>query len=237
MNISWEEICKVRSKVYGFLGTLLLEPIQNENGSIIQCEFWQEFPLEANNDRMKAGLDKLIECTKGLEKYPVAEAVLLTQIEFTHLFHGPGQPQAPPWESYYRTPEKVLSGWPTLQVREVYRQHGFEIAARNKQFEDHMGLELIFLASVSEVLGQAFKDQDYQTASAIIKGQQEFITGHPLTWISEFASDACSPESIGFYPALIELIWGLLLEDSDLLSSMLEDVSNQIMAQGQGNIA
>lgn len=226
MDISWEEICNVRSKVYGFLGNQLLEPIQNENSLIIQKEFWQEFPLEANNARMKAGIDKLIECAGRLEGYPVSEAIILTQIEFTQLFHGPGHPKAPPWESYYRTPERLLSGWPTLHVREVYRQHGFEVSAEGRQFEDHMGLELIFLASVSEILGKIFNKDDHQTASAIIRGQEEFITKHPLTWISDFCSDAYNHKSIGFYPALIELIWGVLLWDCDLLKAMLAEGSD-----------
>lgn len=224
MAISWAEICDVRSKVHGFLGIQLLEPLQMKNASILQQSFWREFPLETSNAQMKAGLDKLIQCTERLEKYPVSQAIQLTQIEYTQLFHGPGQPKAPPWESVYRTPEKLLFGWPTLHVQEAYRQNGFEIATKNRQLEDHMGLELIFLASVSDVLIRALNDNDYQTAHSIVKGQIEFISNHPLTWIADFFNDASRNESIGFYSALIELIWGVLIWDSTLLNDMLHEV-------------
>jgi putative dimethyl sulfoxide reductase chaperone len=224
MNISWEEVCDVRTQVYGFMGTRLLEPIQIEDVSILQRNFWEMFPLATANAKMKSGLEKLIQCTEQLGKYPVSQALQLTQIEYTHLFHGPGQPKAPPWESVYRTPERLLFGWPALHVREAYLQEGFEITLKNRQPEDHMGLELIFLASVSGVLGKTLNAKNNQAASAIIKRQKEFITSHPLTWISDFSCDAFINESIGFYSALIELIWGVLLWDSELLGDMLNEL-------------
>ncbi|AGA70751.1 putative component of anaerobic dehydrogenase [Desulfitobacterium dichloroeliminans LMG P-21439] len=226
MAVSWEEVCSLRSRLYSFLGNCLLEPIQIDNEEIIRGQFWLEFPLDAANLQMQNGLNKLIRCTEELERLSASQAIQEIHFEYTDLFLGPGQPKAPPWESVYRTPEKLVFGGPTLQVRELFRQNGFEFKFKHRMPEDHMGLELIFLASAGDRLCEALTSDSEETSTkAVIESQISFIKDHPLTWIADFSKDASLHGSIGFYPGLIELIWGVLLWDLELLEEMNEETT------------
>jgi len=137
------------------------------------------FPLEAENSQMKSGLEQLIRCTTNLEVLSEKEAIQKVLIEYTELFLGPSRPKAPPWESVYRTQEQVLFGWPTYEVREALSHIGLEIRSKNKQPEDHIGLELMFLSAVSENLQEPVISKD----ASIIKEQISFIDKHLLSWI------------------------------------------------------
>jgi len=223
MTSSWEDVCALRTKLYCFLGDCLLESVPDEGTEFLQRAFWEQFPLEAANDKMKSGLDRLVNCTDYLKKLPTSQASQEIQLEFTRLFIGPGQPIAPPWESIYRTPEKLLFGWPALQVREAYRLEGFEIKCKYQMPEDHMGLELMFLASASDALAKTISNDNQSTIPLMIERHVDFISNHPLTWIEDFMNDVSASDSIGFYSGLIELIWGVLLWDLELLQEMLLD--------------
>lgn len=223
MTSSWENVCALRTQLYCFLGDCLLASTPNEGAEFIQRNFWEQFPLEAANDRMKSGLERLIHCSESLEEMSISQASQAIQIEFTRLFIGPGQPVAPPWESVYRTPEKLLFGWPTLHVREAYQREGFEIKGKYQIPEDHMGLELMFLASASDALAKAIRNENKTIIALAVERQTDFISSHPLLWIEDFFNDVNSSDSIGFYSGLIELIWGVLLWDLELLQEMLLD--------------
>jgi TorA maturation chaperone TorD len=224
MEIAWEAAFSFRSTLYSFLGNCLLEAVSINNNAFMKQEFWREFPLKAANPKINKGLEELIQCTASLDQLPASQAIQKIQVEYTHLFLGPGRPQAPLWESVYRTPEKVLFGWTTLQVREAYLQHGFEIKLKYRQPEDHLGLELMFLSTVSYYIAKDLKDKATQAqALSIVRNQIAFINEHPLTWISDLLNDARENASVGFYCGLIELIWGILLWDLELLKEMLEE--------------
>lgn len=221
MQLSWEKVCRLKADLYGFLGNCLLESVQNEGAAYTQHEFWEQYPLKAANPHMKNGLDSLISCTKYLAKLPVSQVSQEIQSEYMVLFLGPGQPKAPPWESVYRTPEKLLFGWPTMEVRESYRQAGFEILRKNQLPEDHMGIELMFLATLSDALAKLISNNGGNGQFVQeIKRQADFISSHPLTWIADFHKDASAGGSIGFYSGLIELTWGTFLWDLELLDEM-----------------
>ncbi|MFA5535924.1 MAG: molecular chaperone TorD family protein [Bacillota bacterium] len=218
MALSWQEIWELRSRLYRFFGNCLLEPIRSENVEVLSQQFWLDFPCEAANEQMKSGLKQVLNCLvklKGLEEKEVIEEVM---VEYTSLFLGPGRPKAPLWESVYRTPEGVIFGPSTYAVREAMQQDGFETRGKNRQPEDHLGLELMFLAAVSEKIA----DSQVGSRYLIIQKQIHFIDEHLLSWINQLSKDANLHGDIGFYGGLIELIWGVLLWDKELLREYLE---------------
>lgn len=218
MTHSPQEIWELRGELYSFLGNCLLEPIQGQKAVALSREFWHNFPCDPANEQMESGLEQLINCTTKLEELNTEEAVQKVMVEYTALFLGPGQPKAPPWESVYRTPEQILFGRPTYEVREAIRLHGLEARGKNRQPEDHIGLELIFLSAVSRKLS----DSPLDSHTSTIQEQIRFIDEHLLSWISELSKDANTHGSVGYYGGLIELAWGILLWDRELLLEFLE---------------
>lgn len=213
MTGSLQEVWQLREKLYSFFGNCLLEPIDESNKVVLSRVFWNDFPLEPANEQMKSGLEQIMECTAKLEALPEEEAIQEVMVEYTALFIGPGRPKAPPWESVYRTPERLLFGWPTFDVRETMRHYGLEIRRKYQQPEDHIGLELMVLSVISEKLKESVSARQ----APMIKEQIDFIDEHLLSWIPELCRDAKINGSIAYYGGLIELIWGVLLWDHELL--------------------
>ena len=187
--------------------------------SLLQPDFWEKFPLAPANEEMKASLDNLVRCTGSLETRPPEEALEKLQLEYATLFLGPDGGKAPPWESLYRTPERLLFGPPAGQVREAMRRFGVEVAAKYQVPEDHLGLELILLAAAAE----AAAGQDGKVCGDHARAQLAFIEAHPLAWIADLERDAAAHSETGFYPAIIGLVRGVLLWDRELLGEYIGD--------------
>ncbi len=217
MEASWREVALFRASLYRFLGHCLLEPIQADRAALLEAGFWEEFPLAPANDAMGAALGKLVDVTTGLAVLPREEALEKLQLEYMVLFLGPGEPQAPLWESMYRTPERLMFGPPALQVREAMARFGVEAAAKYRQPEDHLGLELMLLAAASEAAA-AKEEPDWRESA---RRQEEFIVRHPLAWIGELETDASAHGTVGFYAAVIGLCRGVLLWDRELLAEYI----------------
>ena len=101
-------------------------------------------------------------------------------------------------------------------MRELFRQNLLALDEGLHQFEDHMGVELLFLAAMSERFSQD------APAEADVEKQIGFIDEHPLRWMGELHGKAERAAERPYYPALIELAWGVLLWDRDLLGESMK---------------
>ena len=190
------ELLRLRPLLYSFLGNSLLRPLPKEvSAEVLNPRFWDDFPLRPVNQQMHKALSSLISCTQQLQEVPLEDAQSAVSVEYTRLFIGPGAPLAPPWESLYRDGAVTLCGQPTLEMRKLFSQKGLRVDNPNRQFEDHLGLELLFLASRAENLlaestinEQTAELQESYRTHALIEQQEVaeqlgFIRNHPLWWI------------------------------------------------------
>lgn len=67
-------------------------------------------------------------------------------LDRSYLFYMVGQSRTSPYESVYRTDDATLYGPTTFQVREAYAAHGLAFGRSANEPDDHLGLELSFLA-------------------------------------------------------------------------------------------
>jgi TorA maturation chaperone TorD len=217
VETNWNDIWRLRTQLYGFLGNSLLKIMTAETAVGLQQAFWEDFPLDAEADgRIRAGLSSLLACTEALSTLDPEVALEQVGVEYTRLFIGPGKPAAPPWETLYREGGTVLFGKPTFEMKQLFARAGVKASADSHQFEDHLGFELLYLG----MRGTSFADTP-PTAESISE-MRSFIKEHPLSFIEPLLGKAREAASIGYYPALIELIWGYLLWDFDLLDEYAE---------------
>jgi len=224
MKESWNEIWSLRTSLYGFLANSLLEPI--EESEVLKRTFWEQFPVECANGQMESGLEQLLNCTSKLEILSDVEAKEQVMVEYTELFIGPGLPSAPPWASLYRTNEKIHFGWTTYEMRQLLEKNGLESKRKDQQPEDHIGLQLMLLSVLTKELTTLEVDEQVVQ----VKEQISFIKEHLLSWIPELTRDAKENGTIGFYGGLIELIWGILLWDRELMQEFI-DSSEKLLSQ------
>ena len=218
MNESWDDIWSLRTSLYDFLANSLLEPIEGPHTVAFTRKFWEEFPVECANAQMESGLEQLLNCSSKLEALSDEDAKESVLVEYTELFLGPGLPKAPLYESLYRTNEKIHFGWTTFAMKQLLHTNGLESKRKNQQPEDHIGLQLMLLSVLSQQLTALEQDQQLSR----VKEQISFIDEHLLSWIHELCRDAKENGTIGFYSGLIELIWGILQWDRELMQEFIE---------------
>ncbi len=225
MANSWNEVWNLRASLYGFLASSLLEPIQGQHTIVFSQKFWRDFPLEAANSQMQAGLEQLVNCSSYLEGFSDQEAIENVMVEYTSLFLGPGLPKAPPCESFYRTSERIFFGSTAFEIKATLYANGLEKMKKNKKPEDHIGLELMFLSTLSNKLPGIELSEQVWT----LKEQASFIDHHLLSWIHELCRDAKLHGSIGFYGGIIELIWGILQWDRELIEEFVATNEQEVV--------
>lgn len=132
--------------------------------------------------------------------------------DYTHLFIGLGTVLAPPWESTYFNNERLLFQVQTLQVREWYRKFGLQAEKLHSEPDDHIGLELAFIAYLSGLALRALQEEDEASFNRFLDAQRHFIRTHPLKWAPNFCDQVEQHARTDFYRGLALLTRGIFNE-------------------------
>ncbi len=113
------------------------------------------------------------------------------------------------------TERRPAFGAPTFAMRKILREAGLELNNENNQYEDHIGIELLYLAAMCAHLCKEGKSSTNEESSSAVKNPNaeelaDYIQAHPLAWIEALRDkiDAVYPD--GYYSGLAELTQGLL---------------------------
>ena len=126
-------------------------------------------------------------------------------IDYARLLVGPFEPLAYPYGSVYLDGQKVVMGDSTLAVKELYAEHGMELADDFHEMPDHIAVELEFLYLLCFRAQQARLADDAATLSKIKKTRRDFLTRHLGQWISTFAGKVQEQAQTDFYRLLASL--------------------------------
>ena len=96
-------------------------------------------------------------------------------------------------------------GQPTFEMRELLRAAGLEVRNANNQYEDHMGIELLYLSELCrrEAMGEG---------AAEVADIAAFVERHPLSWIGPFLDRVSEAVPGGYFAGLL-LVAQRVLED------------------------
>jgi putative dimethyl sulfoxide reductase chaperone len=140
------------------------------------------------------------------------EGVESLERDYERLFVGPGPLLAPPYESVHLTNDRLLFDAPTFAVRAVYRTHGLSAPQLNREPDDHLGLELAFLAHLCLGTLDALELGDTRAVHALLHAQRAFLDDHLLRWGSNCLSAVAHHAETAFYRGVAELGLGLLAQ-------------------------
>lgn len=108
------------------------------------------------------------------------------------LFSGPN-PAAPPWESVWREKDGLLFGEQTEKVRNFYLDFGLGSANAGREPEDHLGLEIAFVAWLGGTEQKSLSGRDPSRALAA------FMNDHLLCWQEACLARAAQNAASEFY--------------------------------------
>ena len=208
--------------VFSLLGKALYEELDKTwLDTLIREDMFAEIPFGAEQTEIQRGLELLRHWTKE-NREGVSEREFKTiKRDQLYLFIGTDQVLAPVWESVYFSEEHLVFQEQTLQVRQWYSRFGLQAERINREPDDHIGLELSFVAHLAKQALQAVDQNDKQAYEDLLQAQRDFLNEHLLRWAPVWAKLVKQNAETDFYRGLAHLTHGALLEAADLLEIKL----------------
>lgn len=170
--------------------------------------------------KMDSALAKAWEELLSADEEELPTWVTKEREEFQRLFIGPGPLQAPPWESVYTSKEANLFDRATLEVRAIYLEQGYQFSRYQHEPDDHLALELEFMAKMIE---QWLQLEDEEERSISLHVQHDFLKQHLINWVPLFAQRIEKLSNSRFYQGLAHLLQQFLIIDLELLQREKEE--------------
>jgi TorA maturation chaperone TorD len=106
----------------------------------------------------------------------------------------------------------------TFQVRDWYARFGLTVPNLHREPDDHIGLELSFLAHLAELALRAIQAHEQERFQEALEAQRRFLAEHVLTWGPGWCSRVEATSASEFYRGLALLARGALSELSERLA-------------------
>lgn len=195
-------------------------------------EIWEILRIPSNPD-VQAGKTLLESFFAELGQESADEEVERLAAEYASLFLGVGSKTVSPCESVYRSNSGMLYQSALFEVQRVYSESGM---AKNDQYsesDDHISVELMYMAGLCEMTQEAGKT-DKRQALQCLGLQQKFLQDHLLQWVPRFSHDLIDTAPPGFYRAMAYLLKGYTQIDSSLIELTVQELNQkQIVKKGR----
>ncbi len=188
-------IAKGRSSLYHLLSLFYLKEVSSE----FLTQIKSKEIIDSLND---IGIDF------AMVSFELPEEKLLDELsqEYAALFIVPGG--LPPYESVRL--KSLLNQEPAWKTEEFYKRCGLIIKDNCKIFPDHLGMELEFMAYLSDKESAARQDKDEKAAAEWGNLQKEFFSNHINKWVFGFLDDLDRFAFHPFYKEVAKLTKGFL---------------------------
>lgn len=209
----WRRRQEEQGLAYHFLGRCFYEAPRAEwLAAFAGDRLFEAWPFPSGDNRSDVGLALLTEFCGGWDP----EQLGTLTWDFNRLFVGPGKMLAAPWESVYRSKTKLTFQEPTLQVRELYERFGLQAPAMHREPDDHLGLELAFVATLSDVAVRAATGNDTTQLARCFQAERDFLQDHLLAWAPACLELVEKHAETGYYRGAALLALGSLTESARL---------------------
>lgn len=106
------------------------------------------------------------------------------------------------------------------EVVKVYRSQGMQVEKELNDPEDHLTFELQFLANMCARAREAFAADE--GIDELLRVQIDFIEQHIFNWVGNLADKVDEYADSAFYPSVMKVIQGYLVEHRVILDELLE---------------
>ena len=188
------ELCSARHYGYRVFQRLMGDKPTPQLFAAIDVELLREAFAIIGVAQDDFALDALVAALAGANE----QADQLSS-QYARVFVGPAALPAPPWESVYRDHRRMVMTRTTLSVREAYRAQGFIPQRYPHVPDDHLALELDFLAELASGALEACQAGDEQACLRFEAAGHAFACEHLGTWAADFARDVRENADAPFY--------------------------------------
>lgn len=149
-------------------------------------------------------------------------------VDYARAFLGAGvigETVAYPFESVYTSPQKLVMQRAWEEVCAVYSAHGLGRAQGGDLHEDHIGLELHFLAHLAQQAHKALQEANSAAYTKALEDSKRFLTEHVLVWVAAFVKDTQDLPIGEFYKGAAHVLLRFVTLDAAILDDLLQEAS------------
>lgn len=219
--IDWAETFIGERLLLGLLGkALYLVPDKEWLDPLVDDELFAQSPFAGDQIFVLKGLALLSAWSHSFNENSLSEL----KIDHTRMFTGMFKIPTAPWESVYFSDERLVFQEGTLDVRAWYRRFGLETIEYQREPDDHIGLELLFMAHLAGLGLAACEAGDLERLNEIFEAQRGFLSAHLLRWGPLWCSLVEEHAQTNFYRGLALVLHGALLEMAKILELRVPDI-------------
>lgn len=208
-----------REKLYRFLGRIY--QFEADQTLLDQMK-GMCFPTECDEGEVGKGYRMLAKYLGHPGHDPLTDLA----VDYARVFLGAGiagDAVAYPYESIYTSPKRLIMQDARDQVVAAYRAKGLNKAERLDFPEDHIALELEFMAHLCHETQHALDMQEGLLVSACLKEQMDFLAQHLLNWVPAFCADVEKFAGTEFYKAVAKVTNGYLHLERTILEELIAE--------------
>jgi len=179
------------------------------------------FPFPAESEAIRVGIGEVLA---AMDPAGGLDDAVLEQLrrDYTRLFVGPHRLLAPPWESAYRTEERLIFQEHTLEVRQAYLEYRLRPAGDTREADDHIGLELDFMARLCDRALEHRRRGESRLLREVLADQRRFLEQHLLVWAPDFARDVIATAETEYFRGAGRVLAGFMELEPRLVGELLE---------------
>lgn len=218
----WETVLMGENLLAGLLGKILYTELDRTwLQTLIDEDVFSESPFGESQAEVQSGLEYLQLWRKENQPKISDQAFLDLQTDYTRMFVGIQKVLAPVWESVYFSEKRMVFQEETLKVRNWYRRYKLEPEKLYQEPDDHIGLELAFVAHLAQMGLQALEQNDEASFQQALDAQRDFLSEHLLRWGFKWAELVDMHAKTNFYRGIGHLVSGALIEAASLVGAEL----------------
>ena len=204
-----------RARLYRFLARLYR--VEADQALLDELRALPQVQAALDDDLMGVGMNAVV----GYAKAGGDDALTELAVDYVRTFIGSGtdgHEAAYPFESVYLSEKHLMMQSARDEVRAIYLSEGLDRADGWKVGEDHMALELEFMATLAERCADAAREGDAAEAARLTRCQRNFLNGHIAAWGRGLTADMRRCAKTPFYRGVADMTDGLVLADLDYLA-------------------
>jgi TorA maturation chaperone TorD len=171
--------------------------------------------LENFSSEAAGNARKMSSSLSGMEETVLA-------VDYSALFLGPFELQAPPYGSVYLEKKREVMGETTLEALQLYQQAGLQV--EEKEPADHIAIELEFMAFVHGREASALQSGTIEEVSRNKDLREKFFTGCLKPWIADFCVAVRKGSENAFYISLADCLECFIHVYNRQMIAVTEDV-------------
>ncbi len=186
--------------------------------SLLNCK---EICLESDDAQLAQKADAMKVSLQGIDD----DAIEMLAVDFDRVFFGMGPITARhafPYESVYTSEKGIMMQEAYSQVVHAYREQKLAKDEAFTEPEDHIAVELAFMATLAERSAAFLRESHEEAAEQTVMQQLSFAKEHLLNWVDIFCVDLAAAADGSFYEHLATFTAAFVKEDAAVLEDILD---------------